>query len=92
MPFSNQRSLGVSRAKRSLVSVLMIVMLATQTPATPRPVGELVSELRDDLKFWLNSSRWSGTIRSLGRQIVAPQQETQAERDARAARIQIFPR
>lgn len=70
---------------------LVVVLLASQTPALPRPLSELASDLRNELKFWLHSSEWAKTLGGLMSQGAAAQAETQSHRNARVASIKAFP-
>ena len=75
----------------ALSLALIMVILSTQAPALPRPLGDVVSELNSDFKFWLHSSGWANKLGRLISQSAAAQPERQSDRDARVASIRAFP-
>jgi RHS repeat-associated protein len=80
---------------KQLISLaLVITLLSASTPAAPRVLIDLASELNVSLAFWLRSSGWAATLSQMaaGREKPARKsQEKQTERDARVSRIQVYP-
>lgn len=77
------------------VSVLLIInILAVQSPAAPRVLVGVAGEVRAGLAFWLDAA---GVTSRLGALLTSAQkpsrgvQASQAQRDSRVARIQISP-
>ncbi len=79
---------------RALSLSLIVIMLATQAPAPPRSFGQMLSESRDNFKFWFYPSGWAKTLRGLTGQSGPPShgpQEKQSDRDAKVVKISAFP-
>jgi RHS repeat-associated protein len=95
------RSCGLAihrNVSRALCLLLVLALFANSTPAAPQVLAGIVSERSQDLGFWFYSSGWNSTLRKLAADplhMVMPQQggiqETQMQRDARVARIQVYP-
>jgi RHS repeat-associated protein len=90
-----RRTRGIWRfLTRALILTVIAVMLTTQVPALPRPIGQLLSESRDSFKFWLHSSGLATKLsRVIGQGGASPHgpQEKQSDRDAKVDSIKIFP-
>lgn len=80
--------------RRGLSLWLILSILVSSTPAAAQTVTAMASDLSTDLKFWFHRSGWNATLQ----QAVSGQdkparkpQEKQKDRDARVARLEIFP-
>jgi hypothetical protein len=83
---------GKRTLRRAVGLVLIVAILTVQTPATPRSVSEMASEIRSDLTFWFHSSGLAATLNHLiSGQSSSQQPETQSDRDARVANVNIIP-
>jgi hypothetical protein len=83
---------GKRTLRRAVGLVLIVAILTVQTPATPRSVSEMASEIRSDLTFWFHSSGLAATLNHLiSGQSSSQQPETQSDRDARVAIVNIIP-
>ena len=79
--------------QKSVCIALMLSLLATSTPAAPQTIVELAKETSVTFAFWFHSSGWR---KAAARLLQSPdsngkKQEKQRDRDAKVARIQIFP-
>ena len=86
MVSSNLRSTCVQRAASV---VLVLCLLATSTPAAPQTIISSAQQWRVSLAFWFRST---GLPKWLDGRSQSKAPETQAARDARIARIDIFPK
>src|SRR6185436_6139307 len=73
--------------------VLVISLLATTTPAGPRTIVQLSTQWKADLAFWLRASNAITDLwMMLNGQNARPKpQESQEERDARVAKVEVYP-
>lgn len=79
---------------RALSLLLIVLLVGTSVPAAPKILVGLASEWRLDLIFWISSSGWSRSLKTLvglQEQPAPANQETQQERDNRVTRIEINP-
>jgi RHS repeat-associated protein len=78
---------------RRIVSVVLLIsLLATGTPAAPQMIVGVAQDLQFSFGFWLRANRFPNLLKALtGQTNSLIPQEKQVGRDARVARIQIFP-
>lgn len=79
---------------RALCLCLVITILSTSTPAAPEAIVGMASEWGVSLLFRLESSGVAARVRALAtgsRTSSSQPQETQQERNAQVARIQVYP-
>ena len=78
--------------QRSVCIALTVSLLATSTPAAPQTVVGLVKETSVSLAFWFRAGGLKSVTQLLpGQGSNGKKQQRQLDRDARVARIQIFP-
>jgi RHS repeat-associated protein len=70
--------------------LLMVSLLLSSTPAAASTVVSVAKESAVDFSFWYHASGLANFIQGQG-QGLARGQEQQAERDAKVARVQIYP-
>lgn len=81
-------------ASQAVSLALVLAILCTSTPASPRVIVGVASELRVSFAFWLNSSETAAKLKewATGEHKPSPlAQEGQDKRDMRVARVQIYP-
>ena len=83
---SNSRSTCVQRAASV---VLVLCLLSTSAPATPQAIISSAQQWRVSLAFWFRST---SLPKLFHRQAPRKTPETQAARDAKIARLDIFPK
>ncbi|HEV2827108.1 MAG TPA: RHS repeat-associated core domain-containing protein [Pyrinomonadaceae bacterium] len=78
---------------RTLSLILICSMLATSTPAAPQTIVSVARECHSTLAFWLRANDLPASLARVfsGQNKKARPQEKQEERDARVARLQIYP-
>ncbi len=80
--------------RHALSWLLLLSLLGSSTPAAPQTIVGVGKELPVSLVFWFHSSGWAARLRRVVQGQSAPAskpQETQADRDARVTRVQIYP-
>ena len=82
-------NLQLSRVKRAASVVLLLCLLATSTPAAPQAIISTAREWRISFAFWFRSTRFPKWLEG---QPERKSPQTQAARDAKIARIEIFPK
>src|SRR5262245_40877484 len=79
--------------RKSICLLLVLSLLVTSTPAAPQTIVTVAKERSTDFAFWFQGS----VLRKLAIELVQGRgsngkgQEKQRDRDAKVARIQIFP-
>src|SRR5438128_10007103 len=75
----------------SVASLLLILcLLSSSTPAAPQIIVSVTKESSVSFAFWFRASGLGKLIQDRGTS-KASKQEKQADRNARVARVQIFP-
>ena len=97
-PFNSLRKIVKGNSPRELgarvVSIVLVIsLLATTTPAGPRTIVQLSTQWKADLAFWLRASNAITDLwMMLNGQNARPKpQESQEERDARVAKVEVYP-
>ena len=75
---------------RATVIALILCLLSTSTPAAPQTIAALAKESSISFAFWFRASGVAKLLQGRGAGS-AGKQEKQADRNAKVARIQIFP-
>jgi hypothetical protein len=81
-------------ARQAVCLIVLFSLLSTSMPAAPQRIMGLVSDMSMSLKFWFYQSGWDSTLKRTISSREKPDgktQEKQKDRDARVARIEIFP-
>jgi RHS repeat-associated protein len=85
----------VSRnAKQAVCLMLLVSLFSTSTPAAPQTISSMVSDLSTSAKFWFHRSGWDASLERIfsgQKKPDAKPVERQKDRDARVARIEIYP-
>ncbi|HKR11962.1 MAG TPA: RHS repeat-associated core domain-containing protein [Pyrinomonadaceae bacterium] len=92
----NRVSLAVSKSqalRRSVCIALTLSLLVTSTPAAPKTIVGLANETSVSFAFWFKASGWRKSAAQLiqGHDSNGEGQQKQPDRDAKVARIEIFP-
>src|ERR1041384_3881328 len=72
-------------------SVLIVSLLLSSTPTAPQTIVAFARETTVSLIFWYHASCLKKLVQGQGFED-RKEQESQAERDARVSRIEIFPK
>ena len=79
-----------SVALRFVAITLVLSLLSNSAPAAPQIIVSFAKEESITLSFWYNSGGLSRLVQGFGAVRRAP--ETQANRNAKVARLEIYPR
>src|SRR5436853_2654062 len=86
----SDKSYSCSWIARGLSTALVLCLLCSSTPAAPQTIVALGKESSVSFLFWYHSNGLHKLIQGQGPGQVR-RQETQAERNARVQRIQVYP-
>jgi RHS repeat-associated protein len=91
--FASFEKQALIHLRKSVCIVLILALLNTSTPAAPQTIVSFAKKTSTDFAFWFQASTWRQVALRLiqGKDSNAKEQEKQRDRDAKVARIQIFP-